>query len=73
MRCPTGKVPFATYADALAKLTELDRDGLAPLLGSVYTCPYCGEFHITSRRFTIRKPRGRGKQRRGIVFKWTAA
>jgi hypothetical protein len=68
VRCSTGKRPYRSYAEALAALTEIDPDGL----GSVYTCRSCGEFHVSRRRFTMDKRKGRGKSRDGNVFRWSA-
>jgi len=66
MKCPaTGKKVYADYAAALKALdTLIER----PELGSVYTCPTCGAFHISKRRFVLRKVRGRGKSRKGLVM-----
>ena len=67
MNCPTGKRAHRTYADALAALNRVVAD---PLTGSVYTCQTCGEFHISKRRFTLDKAKGRGKRRRGPMVRW---
>jgi hypothetical protein len=64
-----GKVGYPTYAEALAKLAlRQDRAvGVARLLGSVYTCPSCEDFHLSSRKFTLVKRKGRGKTRRRLL------
>ncbi len=54
MSCPSGKWSHFTYAEALAALVRVDPDGLAPLLGSVYTCRTCG-------RFTLQRVEGRSR------------
>ena len=66
--CPTGKRSHTTYGDALAALVRLDDDDLlrGPV-GSVYRCPRCDAWHISSRKFTLAKKRGRGKSRRKFV------
>lgn len=67
--CPSGKRSYTTYAAALAALVRLDGDDLlrGPV-GSVYQCTRCeGGWHISSRKFTLAKRRGRGKSRRGFV------
>jgi hypothetical protein len=60
---------YATYAEALSVLdSRLDAvTGLRSLIGSVYACDYCSGWHVSSRKFTIAKPKGRGKKRRGVV------
>jgi len=59
-----GKERYKTYADGLTALFEkVER----PELGGCYECPYCGDWHISSRQFTVAKYRGRGKTRRGVV------
>jgi hypothetical protein len=67
---PSGKRAFETYAEALQDLDSRDSmDVLQGQVGSIYTCPNCGAFHLSSRYyFTLRKRKGRGKQRRGMVF-----
>jgi hypothetical protein len=64
VRCSTGKHAYRTYAEALDALTRIDPEGV----GSVYTCRSCGELHVSRRRFTLEKKRGRGKGRGGIVY-----
>jgi hypothetical protein len=63
------KLPFEYYQEALEYLDFKDRRGGANrLYGSVYLCPECDEFHVSSRRFTLAKRvKGRGKTRRGLV------
>ncbi len=69
MSCPTGKVRQPDYASALAQVdTVVDGvTGLRSLAGSVYPCDSCSGFHVSSRRFTLAKPKGRGKRRKGMV------
>jgi hypothetical protein len=60
------KKPYPTYADALKALyTTVSR----PELGSACPCDRCDAWHISSRRFTLTRTRGRGGARRGVVFK----
>jgi hypothetical protein len=66
LRCTTGKRGHGSYEAALRHLMTLQPDPSLPF-GSIYTCPNCSAFHISSRRFTLMKPRGRGKARRGLV------
>ena len=67
--CTSRKRPFETYAEALAALIELAARGrLKGPFGEVYSCENCGEFHVSSRRSSLRRVKGRGKARRGIVF-----
>ena len=63
------KEPFEWYEDALNHIERKDvRSGRDRMLGSVYTCPDCGEYHVSGTIFTLRKRRkGRGKTRRGLV------
>jgi len=59
------KKPYQTYREALAAMFELLE---RPELGSVYPCDRReGAYHISSRRFTLIKPRGRGGARRRLV------
>jgi hypothetical protein len=58
------KIRYRTYGEALDALIERVGD---PLRGSAYECGACGTWHISSRRFTLNKTRGRGGMRRGIV------
>jgi hypothetical protein len=70
VHCPAeGKSKYDTYAEALGKLdSRYDLvTGLSSLSGSVYPCDFCGGFHVSSKKFTLQKPRGRGKRRRGLV------
>jgi hypothetical protein len=68
-RCASGKRGYETYADALAALVALEASGqMRGPFGAVYTCPQCALFHISSRRFTIAKRKGRGKSRRSLVI-----
>lgn len=63
-KCVTGKVIYGTFAEALAAIDVcLER----PELGAAYTCPECDGWHISSRRFTLERKRGRGKARRGVL------
>ncbi len=67
--CPSGKRAYPSYADALAALVDLEARGqMRGPFGTVYLCPSCEQFHISSRRFTVVKPKGRGKRRRGLVL-----
>jgi hypothetical protein len=68
--CPTsGKRQHTSYGDALAALDARVRVGaLDPLRSSVYVCRGCGLYHVSSRRFTVVKGKGRGKTRPGVVF-----
>jgi hypothetical protein len=70
-RCPIdGKRKHASYVAALAEFDRLVAlRGMDPSRASIYECLTCGAWHISSRRFTLVKPRGRGKRRRGIVYK----
>ena len=62
------KKRFATYGDALRAFVRLEKKGLIrPGLGEIYECLDCEGFHITSRRFTLVKPKGRGKRRRKML------
>jgi hypothetical protein len=72
--CPVAnKKTYFTYGEALAVLDTLAPacldavTGLRNLIGSVYSCDSCGGWHVSSRKFTIAKRRGRGKRRRGVV------
>jgi hypothetical protein len=66
---------YSTYGEALSVLDRrLDREGqnsdpfgMRSLIGSVYSCDYCSGWHVSSRKFTVAKPKGRGKRRRGVV------
>jgi hypothetical protein len=64
MGCPSHKVGYETSLQALATFDRVITD---PLLGSIYTCQSCGQFHISSRRFSAIKPKGKGKARSGIA------
>jgi hypothetical protein len=48
------KIKYPTYAAALEAMFKLLE---RPELGSVYPCERCGAHHISSRRFTLVKPR----------------
>jgi hypothetical protein len=64
-----GKRRFETYSDALTVLIDLEASGqMRGPFGTVYTCPQCEMFHISSRRFTMAKRKGRGKTRRTLVI-----
>jgi hypothetical protein len=67
--CPsTGKRAFARYGEALAHLEGIERDvENGRMRGSIYTCVECGQFHVTSRLFTVWRKKGRGKSRRNLV------
>jgi hypothetical protein len=68
MSCPSGKRRFTTYGAGLAALEDLDARGrLRGPFGSVYQCSRCEGFHISSRRFTLVRRKGRGKARRGLL------
>jgi hypothetical protein len=69
--CSTsGKRKYPTYRDALVAFDRLVREGaLSADGGSIYECLTCGAWHISSRRFTLTKAKGRGKTRKGIVYK----
>jgi hypothetical protein len=58
------KIKYPTYAAALEAMFKLLE---RPELGSVYPCERCGAHHISSRRFTLAKLRGRGGVRRRLV------
>jgi len=60
---------YSTYGEALSVLdSRLDKvTGMRSLIGSVYSCDACSGWHVSSRKFTIAKPKGRGKKRRGVV------
>jgi hypothetical protein len=68
--CPAArKLSYRTYGEALAEL-DFRRDaltGLASLSTSAYSCDSCGGWHISRKRFTVSKRKGRGKWRRGVV------
>jgi hypothetical protein len=68
--CPAArKRSYRTYGEALAEL-DFRRDaitGIAWLSTSAYTCESCDGFHISRKKFTLVKPKGRGKRRRGVV------
>jgi hypothetical protein len=57
------------YADYAAALTVLFEKGGRPELASCYQCDGCGGWHISSKHFTLVKPRGRGGARRRLVSK----
>jgi hypothetical protein len=66
--CTSGKRAFESYAEALAALSALAATGtMRGPVGSIYTCTSCEMFHISSRVFTLTKPKGRGKKRRRLV------
>lgn len=66
--CPSGKRAYSSYAAALAALGDLDDRGqLRGPVGSVYGCAACDGWHVSSRKFTLTRRRGRGKRRRGLV------
>jgi hypothetical protein len=69
--CTTRKRTFESYGAALASLDDRATTDLLDgrPTGSIYTCPNCGFFHVTKRLFTVDRRKGRGKSRRGIVFK----
>jgi hypothetical protein len=57
--CPAAdKKKYHSYAQALAKLdSHYDQvTGLSTLSGSVYSCDFCGGFHVSSKKFTLHKP-----------------
>src|SRR5918998_1111146 len=58
------KRPYESYEEALSAMFELLE---RPELGSVYECEPCGSYHISSRRFTLIKSRGRGGAQRRLV------
>ena len=67
--CTSRKRTFETYASALQALDDLATRGiLRGPFGEVYSCENCGEFHVSSRRATLRRVKGRGKARRGVIF-----
>jgi hypothetical protein len=66
VRCISGKRSFKSYSAALEALIELEQRQPRSVPGSCYQCPSCLAWHISSRKFTIDKPKGRGKKRRGI-------
>jgi len=73
----TSKARYTTYGEALIALDKVQDlakpvdavTGLRPLAGSVYPCDSCTGFHVSTKRFTLAKKRGRGKSRRGLVKK----
>ncbi len=66
--CPSGKRSYETYGEALGALVDLeDRGPLHGPFGSVYQCAACDGWHVSSRKFTLAKGKGRGKRRRGLV------
>ena len=66
--CTSGKRGYPSYADALDALVDLEARGqMRGPFGTVYTCQTCEQFHISSRRFTVAKRKGRGKSRRRLV------
>ena len=66
--CTSGKRAFETYGEALAALNALAVTGtMRGPIGSVYACTSCEMFHISTRVFTLAKPKGRGKKRRRLV------
>jgi hypothetical protein len=69
--CPTdGKRKHSSYVAALAEFDRLVAlRGMDPSRASIYECSTCRAWHISSRRFTLTKPKGRGKKRRGLVYK----
>jgi hypothetical protein len=61
MKCSaTGKRSYPTLADALDALEAVVE---RPELGSCYQCLRCGQWHISKRRFTLVRAKGRGKRR----------
>lgn len=67
--CPSGKRSYATYGEALAELVRRGFAGddlLRGPVGSVYQCPRCDGWHVSSRKFVVAKKRGRGKRRRRV-------
>jgi hypothetical protein len=65
--CPeTGKRSHTSYAEALTELEQLEQ-GSHEKKGSIYTYLSCGQFHISSQRFTIWRRQGRGRSRRNLV------
>jgi hypothetical protein len=63
-----GKQGFEQYADAIAYLERKNaKQGKDRMYGEIYSCPSCGNFHVTQRTFTLSKKKGRGKTRRGLV------
>ena len=65
--CPLGKRPYSSYGEALGALIDLDRRERRESRGSVYECRVCGKWHLCKRLFTVNKPRGRGRRRRGVM------
>jgi hypothetical protein len=62
------KKRFATYQDALTEFARLEELGvLRTDRASIYSCSDCEGWHLSSRRFTLVKPKGRGKRRRGLL------
>jgi len=70
-RCSSGKRPYATYARALERLQDLEREReKGGWQGRVYTCDSCGAFHISRRMFDVWRRKGRGRTRRNVVRRW---
>jgi hypothetical protein len=66
--CTSGKRGYESYGEALSALIELEERSPRPGIGSVYVCSACDAWHISERRFTMAKRKGRGKLRRRIVI-----
>jgi hypothetical protein len=66
-RCSSGKRGYPSYGEALEALIELEERSPRPGIGSVCQCSRCEAWHISSRKFTLAKKRGRGKSRRGLL------
>ena len=55
-RCPTGKVPFETQADAdrvVRRSQSQPHPGYNRPLQRSYRCPHCNQWHTTSQRKRI--------------------
>jgi hypothetical protein len=69
-KCPkNSKDIYPTYADALAEIDMRNRGAgfVQELTGSAFSCEACSGWHISKRRFTLTKKKGRGKQRRRLL------
>lgn len=58
-KCPSGKVPHATVADAELSANHMARVHSTPQITmrfSVYSCELCGMWHISTERPMLRSP-----------------
>ncbi len=62
------KTRFPTYAAALREFVRREQNGyLRADLASICQCSSCDSWHISSTRYTLVKPKGRGKRRKKLV------